>query len=86
MEDILSVYKRPFDTKHPVVCMDELSKQLLSDVKPPVDAKPGKPRREDHEYSRQGTGNVFIYFEPMTGQKHADVTKRKTKGDWALSM
>ena len=86
MEDILSLYQRPYDPLHPLVCMDELTKQLLKDTKPVVAAKPGKVARQDYEYVRGGTGNVFMYFEPMTGQRHAEVSERKTKVAWALSM
>jgi len=83
MEVVLDVYQRPYDPKHPVVCMDEASKQLLADVFEPLPAKPGHMAKEDSNYERHGTCNLFVAFEPMCGWRDVTVTDRRTKCDWA---
>jgi hypothetical protein len=83
MEDVLDVYARPYDAQHPVVCMDEVSKQLVSEVREPLPAKPGHPQREDFEYRREGVCNVFMSCEPLRGWRHVQVTERRTQADWA---
>jgi hypothetical protein len=86
MEDVLEVYKRPYDPKRPQVCMDEISKQLLADTREPIPAKPGSPERFDYEYKRDGVSNLFIFFEPLMGKRHVKVTERRTRIDWAIAM
>jgi len=83
MEDVLDVYKRPYDANYPVVCMDELSKQQIKEVQTPLPPEPGKPRRFDMEYERNGTANIFLSFEPLKGRRQLKVTDRRTKIDWA---
>jgi hypothetical protein len=83
MEDVLEVYTRPYDERFPQVCLDEKSKQLISEVREPLAAGPGKPARHDYEYSREGTANLFIVSEPLRGWRHISVTERRTKIDWA---
>jgi hypothetical protein len=83
MEDVLEVYKRPYDPKCPVVCLDETSKQLIGEVAPPVSAAPGQVAQYDYEYVRQGVANIFMIFEPLAGQREAQVTERRTRKDWA---
>lgn len=67
MEDVLEVYRRPYDAKRPVVCLDETSKQLDGETRTPLPAKRGQPAREDYEYKRNGTANLFMLFEPLAG-------------------
>jgi hypothetical protein len=86
MEDVLEVYSRPYDEKRPLVCVDEASKQLVADVTPPVPMQPGQPAREDYEYERCGTANLFMQFEPLAGQRHVKVTNRRTSVDFALLL
>jgi len=86
MEDVLEVYKRPYDPKRPQVCMDETSKQLLADTRDPIPAKPGSPEKFDYEYKREGVANIFMFFEPLMGKRHVKVTERRTRKDWALAM
>jgi hypothetical protein len=86
MEDVLEVYKRPYDSKRPLVCMDETTKQLLADGQEPLPAKPGHPERYDYEYEREGVANLFMFFEPLAGKRHIKVTDRRTKKDWAEAM
>jgi hypothetical protein len=83
MEDILDVYQRPYDPGRPLVCMDETSKQLVSEVNPPLALEPGQVERYDYEYERQGVVNLFMLFEPLVGQRHIQITDRRTKQDWA---
>lgn len=83
MEDILSVYRRPYDPRYPLVCMDETNKQLIKEVRTPIPAKPGRVARYDSEYERNGVANLFIFYEPLAGQRHVSVTDRRTKQDWA---
>jgi len=86
MEDVLEVYKRPYDPKRPVVCLDETSKQLIGEVQTPVLAAPGQVAHYDYEYVRKGVANIFMIFEPLAGQRDVEVTDRRTKKDWALCV
>ena len=86
MEDVLEVYTRPYDPKRPQVCMDETSKQLLAEVQNSLPMKPGRPRRYDYEYDREGVVNLFMFSEPLAGKRHVKVTDQRTKKDWAVAM
>jgi DDE superfamily endonuclease len=86
METVLDVYKRPLDTKNPVVCMDECPKQLIAETRIPIPALPGQPEKHDYEYRRCGMCNIFIACEPLAGSRMIKVTERKTKQDWAHFM
>lgn len=83
MEQVLSVYKRPYDPLRPVVCMDETPRQLIGETRLPCPCSPGHPQRFDYEYVRCGTYNVFMASEPLTGSRFTEVTETKTKADWA---
>lgn len=83
MEDVLEVYQRPYDSRCPVVCLDETSKQLVCETQIPIPAKPGTPARQDYEYKRNGVANLFMLFEPLAGWRHVEVTDRRTKVDFA---
>lgn len=83
MEDVLDVYKRPYDEKRPVICMDETNKQQLKEVRPSIPIEPGKPERFDTEYERNGTSNIFISFEPLKGKRRLKVTDNRRRTDWA---
>jgi hypothetical protein len=83
MEDVLDVYKRPHDERFPVVGLDEKPVQLVADVRGPLPAGPGVPRRQDHEYKRNGTVNVFCALEPLGNWRRLAVTDRRTRVDWA---
>ena len=86
MEDVLEVYKRPYDSRRPVVCLDETSKQLIGEVATPVPAAPGQAARYDYEYVRNGVANIFMIFEPLAGQRDVEVTDRRTKKDYAACL
>src|SRR5262245_31643399 len=86
MEDVLELYAEPYDPARPVVCFDEASKELRGQVAEPVPAEPGRAAREDYEYTRQGTANLFIAVEPLAGRRHVAVTERRTAADFAAQM
>ena len=86
MEDVLDLYAEPYDPARPVVCFGETSTQLLADARPPIPAKPGRPRREDCEYVRGGARNLFLTCEPLAGWRHVEITERRTKLDFAHQM
>jgi len=86
MEDILSLYEQPYDAEYPVVCFDEVSKQLIEETRQVIPAKAGQIERYDYEYKRKGTANLFVCFEPLAGQRTITVTDRRTKQDFALQM
>jgi len=86
MEDILTVYRRPYDQIFPLVCMDEMPKQLTKESRKPLGTKPGIPARYDYEYERNGVCNVFMFFEPFKGKRYVRVTQRRTKIDWAKQI
>jgi hypothetical protein len=86
MEDVLSVYKRPYDPSRPVVCMDEMPRQLIREVRTPLPMEAGKPKRYDHHYERNGVVNLFMFFEPLAGWRTVMVRERRTKVDWAYCM
>lgn len=83
MEDVLDVYRRPYDASVPVICMDETSKQLLGDIRAPLPPEPGHPERVDSEYERRGVANLFLWCEPLSGRCEVSVTERRTRVDWA---
>ena len=86
MEMVLDVYKRPFDQRFPVVCMDESPKQLIGEIKTPIATAPGKIAKYDYEYIRHGVCNIFMACEPLAGKRYVKITERKRKIDWAYFL
>jgi len=86
MERTLKLYKEPYDECFPVVCMDESSKQHLRETRKKLPMEAGKVERYDTEYERNGTSNLFIFFEPLRGWRRIDVTEQRTAKDWALQI
>jgi hypothetical protein len=86
MENVLEAYKRPYDSRFPLICMDELSKQLTIETQTPLPAARGRRECFDYEYERNGTANVFAFTEPLTGWRHLVVTDQRTKTDWAEAI
>jgi len=86
MEHILELYQKPYDPKRPMVCFDEKSVQLLAHITDPLVLKPGHAVRQDYEYKRNGTRNLFLFVEPKAGSRQVLVTNRRTKRDFALAM
>lgn len=83
MEDVLEVYHRPHDPGRPLVCLDETSKQLVTETREPLPMLPGQPARYDYEYKRNGTANLFMLFAPLEGWRHVKVTSQRTAIDYA---
>jgi DDE superfamily endonuclease len=86
MEDVLDLYAEPYDPAYPVVCFDESPYQMISETRVPVPVEQGKPQRIDYEYKREGTCNLFMFFQPLGGWRHVKVTERRTAKDYAQCM
>lgn len=86
MEDVLDVYARPYDSKRPVVCLDEGGKELQDTPNGTIPMQPGQPAREDYEYERNGKANLFLWVEPLAGRRRALVTERHTAIDFAEAL
>lgn len=86
MEDVLDLYAEPYDPKRPQVCFDEVSFQLIIEKRLPLPIRPGQPERFDYEYKRNGTRNLFMFFQPLAGWRHVKVTEHRTKVDFAHCM
>ncbi len=84
MEDVIAVYHLPYDPDYPQVCMDESCKQLIGEVHEPIACAPGRPKRMDAEYARNGVAQIFLEVEPLTGKRHVEATHHRTRKDWAL--
>lgn len=83
MEEILEVYQRPYDADHPQVCLDEIQKALRTTPRGSLPLEPGQPKREDHEYKRQGKCSLFLAVEPLAGFRKVWVSPQRTKLDFA---
>lgn len=83
VEDVLDVYRKPYDPLWPQVCMDEQPVQLIAETRTVVPARPGEPERYDYEYERHGTANLFLFTEPLGQWRHVKVTDHRTALDWA---
>lgn len=83
MEEVLDIYKQPYDVKRPVVCMDESSKQLTKEVRESLPIKSGQVEKYDTEYERNGTASIFMAFEPLQGLRFTSVGEQRTRKDWA---
>ncbi len=86
MEDVLSVYTRPYEPARPVVCLDELCKTLHETPRGTLPARPGDDAREDYEYRRNGTANLVVSVEPLVGRRRVRVTDRRTAWDFAEEL
>jgi hypothetical protein len=86
MEDILSIYKRPYDPKNPLICMDETTKQLVKETRSSISAEPGILERYDYEYERNGVCNLFMFYEPFGGKRYVSITDHRARVDWALQI
>lgn len=86
MEEILHLYSLPFDEQRPLVCFDELPVQLLGDVVMPLPMRAGQPTRFDYEYERHGACSLLVAFEPLTGRRVVETSRRRTKADYCRFM
>ena len=82
MEEVLNLYQQPYNEGHPVVCMDEASRQLIAETRQPLPLQPGRERLYDYEYRLCGVSNLF-FFEPLAAWRHVEVRRRRTMVDWA---
>ena len=83
MEDVLEVYHRQYGDNEVLVCLDETSKQLVQETRPPLPGRPGGVQAHDYEYRRNGVSNLFMLFAPLEGWRRVEVTERRTRTDWA---
>ena len=83
MEDVLEIYKAPYDPLRPVVCLDETNRQLIGEVAPPIPMTAGHPQIYDYEYVRNGVVDIFMMFEPLAARRYTAVTDTRTKIDFA---
>jgi hypothetical protein len=83
MEEVLEVYQRPYEPEFPVICLDEATKQLVKETVTPIPAHVGQPERIDYEYKRNGTANLFMVCEPMTGWRSVKITQQRMAIDYA---
>src|SRR5207244_123157 len=86
MESILDIYKKPFDPRNPVLCMDETTKQLIKEFCRPLLLGPGYGERVDYEYERNGVGHLFMFFEPLGGYRRVFVKTNHTKQEWVATL
>jgi len=86
MEEVLETYAQPYDSRYPVLCMDEQPIQLLKETRVPIAATRDHPRRVDYEYERAGTASIFMFCEPLSGWRQVTVRERRTKIDWAIEV
>jgi hypothetical protein len=86
MEEVLEIYARPYDSRYPVLCMDEQPIQLLKETRTPIAGTKEHPRRVDYEYERAGTASIFMFCEPLSGWRQVSVRDRRTKVDWAQEV
>lgn len=86
MEDILDVYQRPADPKRPLICLDETNRQLTEETRASLPVKPGKPKRVDYEYKRNGVMNLFMMFAPLEARRHVRLSERRTRVDFAACI
>lgn len=86
MENLLDLYMKPYNPKCPVICIDERPCQLIDDIVVPIPMKPGNPKKIDYHYKRNGTCSIFVAVEPLTGFRHIQVKKQRTKKDYCEFM
>lgn len=86
MEDVLELYRLPYDANYPVLCMDEASKQLIAETRIPLPIQEGQPVRYDHEYERRGVCSQILFVEPLRGWRKVFVRERRTMVDWAVCL
>ena len=86
MEDVLDLYKQPYDPKRPVLNMDERPVQLVKEMRQPLPGRPGRVRRYDYEYERAGTACLFLFTETLHQWRDVRVRPQRTAVDWAQEM
>jgi hypothetical protein len=83
MEDVLDVSQRSDDPKRPLLGLDETSRHVREEVRPPLPVAPGRPARHDPEYAREGVVNLLLVSEPLRGRRQMRLSARRTRIDFA---
>jgi hypothetical protein len=83
MEEVLDTYQRPYDPLHPLICMDEASRQILGEVAEPLPMEPGTPRRVDDKYERLDVRSLFMFYDPISGWRRVGGWESRTRVEWA---
>ncbi len=86
MEDVLTLYAQPYDATAPLICFDEKPLLLHADVRDPLPVAPGHPQRQDYEYERLGTANLFVFVEPLAGLRVVEMSEQRTRLDFAQTI
>lgn len=86
MEEVLDVYTADYDERHPLICMDEASRQLLEHAAQPLPLGPGRPRRVDDKYVRHGVQALLLFYDPLAGWRRVACRDSRTRLDWALEV
>jgi hypothetical protein len=86
MEDVLETYTLPYTEQRPMVCLDAMNRQLIGETRTPLPVRPGQPAVYDDEYVRNGVGNVFMMFEPLSSRREVLVSDRRTRQDFARCL
>jgi len=86
MENVLEIYKMPYNSAIPVICMDEQPTQLIKETRMKMTLEPGKPERVDYEYERNGTAANFMFTEPLGSWRKVNVRQQRTSIDWAYEI
>lgn len=86
MEVVLDVYQETYDARHPLICMDEASRQILSDLVEPLPMKPGTPKRIDDKYERHGVRALLMFYNPIDGWRRVGCRESRTRDDWAQEV
>jgi hypothetical protein len=86
MEDVLDLYEQPYDASRPVVCYDEWRRALIGETRTSLPPAPGRRKRVDYEYRRNGATYLHMLFEPLVGKRHIQVTAQHTMKEFAHCM
>ena len=86
MEELLDVYQESYDSRSPLICMDEASRQMLSDETEPLPMKPGSPKRVDDKYERHGVRSLLMFYNPIQGWRRVGCRESRTREDWAREV
>jgi len=86
MEDVLEVYKLPYNEKRPVACLDGASRQLIEETRTPRPVRPGQAALYDYEYARNGAANLFMMSGPLAKRRQAAATRRRTREGFARCL
>jgi transposase len=86
MEAVLDTYQETYDEKHPLICMDEASRQVLEDVTPPLPMRPGKTKRIDDKYERHEVRSLLLFYDPIAGWRRVGCRESRTRKDWAIEI